>query len=160
MSKKRSLWGLSALLLFGVFAACLMLVLLTGAGSYQRLTQRDQLAYDRRTCVQYIAAKVRQSDRVGAVAVEPFGDAVALTLSEDIEGQEYVTRIYAYDGYLMELFSARDVMLEPEAGAQIMPVKELSVQLDDGRVLLTCVDQAGVETELTLSLRCGKAGMA
>ena len=36
--------GLVALLLLGVFAACVLAVLLTGAGVYQRLTERDQAA--------------------------------------------------------------------------------------------------------------------
>ena len=54
--------GLMALLLFGVFAACVLAVLLTGANAYRRLTQRDQAAYLRRTCVQYLATRVRQAD--------------------------------------------------------------------------------------------------
>ena len=40
--------GLIALLLFGVFAVCVLAVLLTGASAYQRLTQRDMAAYDSR----------------------------------------------------------------------------------------------------------------
>ncbi len=52
--------GLMALLLFGVFAACVLAVLLTGANAYRRLTQRDQEAYLRRTCVQYLATRVRR----------------------------------------------------------------------------------------------------
>ena len=63
--------GLVILLLFGVFATCVLGVLLTGAGAYQRLTQRDRAAYERRICAQYIASRVRQGDVQGGVAVEP-----------------------------------------------------------------------------------------
>lgn len=55
---KHHIDGLVALLLFGVFAACVLVVLLTGADAYRRLTERDQAAYERRTGVQYIATRV------------------------------------------------------------------------------------------------------
>ena len=51
--------GLAALLLFGLFAFCVLAVLLTGAGAYRRLTARDQAAYEWRSCTQYIATRVR-----------------------------------------------------------------------------------------------------
>ena len=75
---KHNIDGLAALLLFGIFAACVLSVLLSGAGAYRRLTQRDLTAYDRRTGLQYIAARVRQADRQGAVTVE--GSVVPLSL--------------------------------------------------------------------------------
>ena len=54
--------GLMALLLFGVFAVCLLMVLLTGADSYQGLTRRDRISDNRRVCAQYLATRVRQAD--------------------------------------------------------------------------------------------------
>ena len=41
---KHNIDGLAALLLFGIFAACVLSVLLSGAGAYRRLTQRDLTA--------------------------------------------------------------------------------------------------------------------
>jgi hypothetical protein len=52
--------GLAALLLFAVFAASVMAVLLTGAKAYRGVTRRDQEAYNARTAVQYVAQRVRQ----------------------------------------------------------------------------------------------------
>ena len=80
--------GLAALLLFGVFAVCVLAVLLTGADAYRRLTQRDQVAFDRRSCVQYIATKVRQADTAGNVAVVEIGGVSSLVMDGD---EEYVT---------------------------------------------------------------------
>ena len=97
--------GLIALLLFGVFAVCVLAVLLTGASAYQRLTQRDMAAYDSRVCIQYIAARVRQADRDNGVSVEPFGGRDALILTE--EGG-YATYVYWHEGYLMELYTSVD----------------------------------------------------
>ena len=89
--------GLLMLLLFGVFAACVLGVLLTGARAYRRLTQRDRAAYEQRICAQYIASRVRQGDVRGGVTVRPFGDTQALTLTSG----GYVTRVYWLEVYLM-----------------------------------------------------------
>ena len=43
--------GVYVLLLFAVFAGCILLVLLFGASAYEKLVERDQAAYDSRTGV-------------------------------------------------------------------------------------------------------------
>ena len=69
--KKPYMEGLLALALFGVFTACILAVLLTGARAYRRLTERDDAAYDRRTALQYAAAKVRQLFAHHGAELEP-----------------------------------------------------------------------------------------
>lgn len=159
-TQKHHIEGLIALLLFGVFAVCLMTVLLTGANAYRSLTDRDQTAYDRRVCAQYLAARVRQADRLDGVAVQPFGDGDALVLIEDIDGYSYATYVYLSDGYLMELFCALDSGLAPDAGERIMPAKGLSLNLDGRRLDVGLTAPDGALTELTLSLRSGEEAAA
>lgn len=144
--------GLLLLLLFGVFAVCVLSVLLTGARAYRRLTLRDQEAYRRRTCVQYIATRVRQGDLEGAVTVEPFGEGDALVMAKD----GYVTRVYWHDGWLMEMYAGEDVQLAPEDGEKIMELDGLAMSMDGG-LLTVEVDggDAGTDT-LRLSLRSGE----
>ena len=92
MSVKRRgyhLEGLMALLLFGVFAVCLLIVLLTGADSYQRLTRRDRASDNRRVCVQYLTTRVRQADAAGGVSAGEFGGGDALLLTQDIGGPSW-----------------------------------------------------------------------
>ena len=143
MSVKRRgyhLEGLMALLLFGVFAVCLLIVLLTGADSYQRLTRRDRASDNRRVCVQYLTTRG--------------GDALLLT--QDIGGTQYVTRIYVSGGYLMELFSAADSEMSPEDGEKLMAAQSLSASLSEGLLELSVTPEDGRPVELTLSLRSGE----
>lgn len=144
--------GLLMLLLFGVFAACVLGVLLTGAGAYRRLTQRDRAAYERRICAQYIAARVRQGDVQRGVAVEPFGDTQALAL----RGGGYITRVYWYEGYLMELYSGEGMQLEPEDGERIMPMGGLSLSMDGGVLTAEITTDAGETDRLFLVPRSGE----
>ena len=131
--------GLLMLLLFGVFAVCVLAVLLTGAKAYRGLTERDQAAYDRRTCVQYIATRVRQGDIEGGITVEPFQDTTALCVTQD----GYVTRVYWHDGYLMELYTSEGAELYPEDGERIMPLESLALTMED-ELLTAEVGTAGV----------------
>ena len=145
--------GLIALLLFGVFAVCVLAVLLTGANAYRRLTDRDQTAYSSRTCVQYVATRVRQADtESGGIAVEDFDGTTALVLPEG----DYVTRVYCCDGYLMELFT--DVLSDmgPADGEKIMEAESLDFRLEDGLLTVTAADGTGTEQTLLLSLRSGE----
>lgn len=156
-TQKHQMEGLIALLLFGVFAVCLMAVLLTGANAYQSLTDRDQAAYDRRVCAQYLAARVRQADRLGGVRVEPFGDGDALLLIDNIDGYDYATYVYVSEGYLMELFCAVDSGLTPDAGSRVMPANGLDLTLEGTQLdlVLTPPDAEASPVSLTLSLRSG-----
>lgn len=148
--------GLLALLLFGVFAVCVLAVLLTGARAYRRLTQRDQAAYDRRVCVQYIATRVRQADSLDSVSVEPFGEGEALVLSE----YGYITRVYYYDGYLMELYASAEEDLRPEDGQQIIATGGVELSLEDGMLSVDVTDSLGRQDSLRLSLRSGEEAAA
>ena len=144
--------GLLMLLLFGVFAACVLGVLLTGAGAYQRLTQRDRESYERRICAQYITSRVHQGDVRGGVTVEPFGQTEALTLTSG----GYVTRVYWYDGYLMELYSGEGIALDPEDGERIMEVGGLSFAMDGGLLTVEITTGAGGTDWLYLKPRGGE----
>lgn len=149
---RHQLDGLLALLIFAVFAACVLAVLLTGARAYKDLTRRDQAAYDSRTCVQYVATRVRQSDTARGIEVAPFEDTQALVLHEE---SGCVTRVYWYDGWLMELYSAPGATLSPEAGTKLLEAERVSFSLEDGLLRAEMVS-GGQESLLCLSLRSGK----
>ena len=141
--------ALAALLLFGIFAACVLAVLLTGADAYRRLTQRDQAAFERRSCVQYLATRVRQSDRVGSICVEDFGGSDALVLDAD---SDYPTWLYCRDGWLMEMYCYYEERLDPEEGIQLMELGELDLSLEDGLLTIDVTAADGTEDTLILSL--------
>lgn len=151
---KHQLDGLMALLLFAIFAVCVLIVLLTGAKAYRRLTARDQEAHQARICVQYLAQRVRQADRRdGIVLEEDFQGTQALLLDAD---QEYVTRVYCYEGYLMELYCEAGAGLGPGDGERIMEAKSLEMDMTGDTIAMKVVTGAQNqerESVLTISLR-------
>lgn len=154
---KHHISGLMALLLFGVFAICILAVLLGATGIYQRLTERDARSYEARTAAMYVTTKVRQNDRAGGIAVEQIGQSDALVLTETVEGETFRTWIYCYDGYLYELFLPADLEAAPEDGERLLPVEHLELSLKDG-LLSAQITQSGESQQLRLTLRSQEVG--
>ena len=152
--------SLLTLLLFGIFAVCILSVLLTGADIYQRLAQRDRRSYDHRTVSQYLSTRVRQADRLGGVQVRTFEGCPALILEEEIDGVAYVTRIYHYDGYIRELFAAAEGDFLPEHGEKILPAGGLLVEWEEPGLVLRILTESGQWQVLQLHLRSGEEGLS
>ncbi len=153
-SKRHSIDGVAALLLFVVFSVCVLGVLLSGAKAYRGLTQRDFLSYEQNTCLQYLTTRIRQSDLAGSVAAEDFDGTPALCLT-DRDG--YVTRVYCYDGSLMELYSSADGLFAPGDGEKLMAAEGLEISMDDGLLRLTLTHPDGRSDQLLFSLRSAEA---
>lgn len=149
--------GLLALLLFGIFAVCVLAILLTGANAYRRLTVRDQAAYNDRTCRQYLETRVRQADAAGGVRVEPFGDTSALVL---LDAFGYETRVYCCNGYLMELYAAPGTDFVPEDGEKVLEIGGMVPSLDNGVLKIALINTDGIERQSYLSLRSGEGAAA
>lgn len=145
--------ALIALLLFGVFAVCVLAVLLTGADAYRRLTLRDQAAYERRACTQYIATKVRQADLADRLSVADMDGVQALVLGGD---EEYVTYIYCYDGWLRELYLWCEEPPAPQDGRELIQAEGLDLSLEDGLLTVRVTQGSGRADTLLLSLRSGE----
>lgn len=154
--KARSAPTVAALLLLAVFAAGILGVLLGGAAAYRRLNQQDQRSFESRTCLQYLATRVRQASGPDAVSIAPFGQVDALVIRQELEGEVFLTRVYCYDGWLMELFSFAEGEQEPRDGEKIMPLSVLTMELQQG-LFTAAVSVQGEELQcLTLSLRGGE----
>ena len=148
--------ALLVLVLLGTFAVCILFVLLTCADAYQRLARRDQLSYDRRTAQQYLTTRVHQADRMDGITIASFGDADALVLREQINGEDYQTLVYCHDGYLRELFALAGSEFTPSDGEKVLQAQSLSLQWQDRLLLLDLTDPSGQTQRITIYPRSGK----
>lgn len=130
--KQLKIGSLLALLLFGVFAVCILLVLLLGADGYQQMRQRDMATYESRTAVQYLTTRLHQADRRAGLEKREFAGLDALVLLEEVDGAAYETKLYCYEGWLMELYTASGSDLAPADGEKILELKEMRLSLEEG----------------------------
>ncbi len=150
---ERPVSAVAALLLFAVFAVGVLCVLLTGAQGYRRLNAREEAAYNSRICAQYLATKLRQAENAGAVDTAAFGDADALQIIQTVEEEVYITRIYCYDGWLMELFTLDGGEFSPEDGERVLPASNLSVSRQEQLLLICITDGSGRQLQLQHALQ-------
>ena len=161
-SKKSNLTALAPLLIFLIFTICILTVLLTGADIYKKISLRDQNSFQRRTTVQYLTTRIRQSDTEGMVFVgdfnaEDMGDTGdTLFLKEEINGRTFFTRIYCHEGYLYELFSEAGLETSKQYGEKILKVNALNFTIR-GNLLYIEVTHADSEIE-TLILQLHSKG--
>jgi len=154
--RKQNITNLAVLVVFTVFAACVLLVLLAGADLYRNLTERDQRSYDRRTAAQYITTRVRQNDCAGEISVTDFHGVSALVLHQEIGQERYETRIYCCEGYIRELFAAAGSDLLPEDGEKLMEADSLAFHLKGAFLSVEITHIDDTTQSLALFLRSGE----
>lgn len=118
--------ALAVLLVFTLYALCVLGVLMAGAETYGSLTQRGTDSFSYRTAVQYVSLKIRQADTSGGILLGDFEGLDALMLPETIGQHTYVTRIYCFDGWLRELYTPEGIAFSPEDGEKLLELTRLS----------------------------------
>lgn len=116
-----------ALLVFAVFALCIWMVLLAGAGVYQELVRSGEENYARHTALRYLTMRVHQAQ---TVEIGDFGGCETLFLEETLGEETYITRVYCYDGQLRELYAESGARLVPADGEPVLKAERLSVSLE------------------------------
>lgn len=115
-----SLDVIAGLILFCIFTVTMLFVLVSGAGAYQNISETMEEQYRERTCLHYIAAKIRHFDDAGQVYVGDFAGQNALYLEEELDGVAYSTVLYAWNGSIRELFTIKGTELAPDDGFEII----------------------------------------
>ena len=150
--------GLGSLVLFAVFALCVLSVLLTGAKVYQSLTQSQEQSHAAHTAAQYIATRIRQGDQLAGVAVEDFQGRDALVFSDKVGGAVYETKIYCHEGWLWELFAQEGANLAPEDGQKLCQAQALEADPPAaGQVTVRLQTPDGQWQTLSFYLHSGEA---
>lgn len=152
--KNAKITGLLVLVVFALFAVCILMVLLTGAKTYEALVNRGDTAYEYRTAARYLAARVQQSDVAGGIFLEDFGGCSTLVLRQEIDGEGYLTRVYCHEGHLRELFTAEGGSFAPEDGEKLLEMESLRFAWEAGGLSARFVTAEGEPVSLYFHLRC------
>ena len=156
----RSVSGVFVFLLIAMYALFSLLLVLIGAGVYQRITDAADYNAQMRTSLTYVASKVRAGDEAGAVTVERVNGVPVLVLGEPYDGEVYYTRIYclpdrgAQGGTLYEMLSMDDgESLDLMDGVPIAEIFAFDVRAADGGLELSVTMPGGAEQSMYLRLR-------
>lgn len=148
---------LFVLSLFCVFAVSSVVLILFGADIYNKTVSSMNDNYASRTSVAYITEKIRQSDRFDSIRIDDSLGYERLLMTRTIDGMEYATSLYEYDGYLYELFARTDIELPIDAGQQVIALTALEFAfVSDNLLKVSFHDETNEKKELYIHLHCSQ----
>lgn len=136
-----------SLALFVLMLGCVLILAMFGARVYRALTENQSRNNAVRASLSYVAARLRTADQTGAVSVEPGPQGDALVLADAGEDTGYETRIYVYDGQLMEEYAASESSFDSAAAQAVARTDTFTVTMDGGLVSVT-TDQGSIRVYL------------
>ena len=137
--KKHVIDFLFPLAVFFVLAASSVAIVVLASGFYSRQVKTSSASYSGRTALAYVTEKMHQNDENGAIADGTFDGENALVIRQRYDEKDYVTYLYAYDGYLRELFIRDGTEAKASDGRKILATKDFEAkETSDGIFHLYC----------------------
>ena len=156
--------GLFVFLLLGIFAVFSTVMVLLGVKAYRSAVERTEAHNNARISSAYIRSMLRADDEKGVFSIEHCEGIVAeeageksvtveaLSLLNNYDGEEYITRIYTYDGFLREWFTHADEPFRPDQGEIVCPAEELTAERS-ASLLTVHLLAGGMQEDVVLALR-------
>lgn len=152
--KKHVIDFLFPLAVFFVLAASSVAIVVLASGFYSRQVKASSDSYSGRTALAYVTEKMHQNDENGAIEDGTFDGENALVIRQRYDEKDYVTYLYAYDGYLRELFIQDGTEAKASDGRKILETKDFEAkEISDGIFHLYCENEDGKKTDTFVSVK-------
>ena len=153
------------LLLLSVFAILSTFLVTVGAQLYRNTVDSAEKNNNTRIMTAVVRSAIWAEDG-GQVEVEPLkysieegpsGELTALTILHEYDGEVFVKRLYAYDGWLRESFTAEDYAFSTDMGDALVEITSFEPELDGHMLKATVVTKEGREEHISVHLWAGGA---
>ena len=156
--KETRLDTIIVLVLLCVFAASVLMTLLLGTRIYSSMSKSSALAYNERTCMSYLAEKLRHNDTRDSVYIGEFDGLNAVFLDTEANSVMYSDIIYCYDGWLWELYCEKDAPFSRTDGTKVIEAESVSFgEPEAGLFHIEATDMSGKDSCMFICLRSGGA---
>ena len=154
----KTIQNVFVLLLLSLFA-CLSTFLVTiGAQLYRGTVDTAENNNTSRIMTAVVRSAIWAEDGGNIVVENVDGwDITALTIINDIEGDRYYKRLFAWEGSLLEVYTDDEIGFDPKYGEPLCDLKEFEPELI-GKVLTVRLKAADdTESTIHMTLRAGGA---
>lgn len=154
----KTIQNVFVLLLLSLFA-CLSTFLVTiGAQLYRGTVDTAENNNTSRIMTAVVRSAIWAEDGGNIVVENVDGwDITALTIINDIEGDRYYKRLFAWEGSLLEVYTDDEIGFDPKYGEPLCELKEFEPELN-GKVLTVRLKAADdTESTIHMTLRAGGA---
>lgn len=143
-NQRPDMTGFCTLGIYALLLAGFLLLVLFGAGTYQKTVKSQRENEDRRAVLSYLSMTLRNHDHAQAVTVEPGPEGDVLVLTDWAGDDAYTTRIYQSEGVLLEEFSKSGAALGQGEIQSIGWCGQFEIEQTDDRNLRLRVEDSSV----------------
>ena len=140
MKKKTSYSGIYIIALTTFFLGCFLLLVLFGTRSYRQVALRQSANNQHRALLSYLQTVTRSSETEIAVGEGEYG--TMLTVADGDTG--FGTRIYIYEGELVEDYGKLSSALMPKGATHIAETKSFEIEEVRDDLLQITTDEGSV----------------
>ena len=128
-------------ILFAILVVALLLSVVAGTSVYRNLNNIRAGADDARLGLSLITNNVRANDAIDAIAVGKGPEGRSLVLVERLDSGTYETRIYSYQGNIVEEYALANAAYTPDKAVMVCASETFEFSYENG--LLTIVTDQG-----------------
>lgn len=139
------------IILFGLVVLFLFVALLFGMDVYKSIDSTRTANDNARLSLSLVANSIRGNDVTDSVGVGNGPEGPSLVLTDTFNETSYETRIYSYQGMVVEEYSLAGTEYTPERAREIVESKEFSFTYSNG--LLTVITDQGETSVVLRSVR-------
>lgn len=125
-------------LLFAVFILVLLIAIVTGTKVYSSLRSMQSNTNDSRLGVSLLSNMVHANDADSSVATGEGPEGRSLVMRQVLESGTYETRIYLYNGYIVEEYTLEGEPYTPDRATQVVASSTFSFAYENGLLSITC----------------------
>lgn len=156
-------------LLLAVFAICAIFLTSLTAQVYRDTVQVSEENNAQRVVDAIVRGAARGED-AGTVSIREEGGTetvdedgtistdrgiTVLTFSNNYEGEVYLRRLFCYDGWLRESFTAEEYGFSPDMGDPLVEITSFEPELNGNLLEASVVTKEGAETKISVHLWAG-----
>ena len=146
---------LAVLLILCIFSAAVLSLLLSGAGTYKNMTEKDRISQEKQIEELFLSNKIFQAENRDKVRVTEESGVEILSVDSVENGEERITRVWFYDGWIRELYSDADYTFTPDDGEKIAKADSMGFEKEDGLLVVSLV-YGGKEDTRYFDMRGGE----
>ena len=135
------------ILLLCVFFAALLLALIAGVAVYKTTSDTQNRVNAQRESLGLITNVVRANDSTGSIATGTGPEGKSLVIVEKLDTGTYETRLYAFEGRILQEYSLASSPYTPEKASVVTESNTFSFSYANGLLTVT-TDQGTAEVAL------------
>jgi len=140
-------------ILLVLFFAVMLAALVSGVSVYQSVASIQNDSSQNRLGLGIITNCARSNDSADALAVGKGPEGDSLVFVERLDSGTYETRIYLYEGKVLQEYSLEDAQYSPEKAVELADTSTFEFEYEDGLLAIT-TDQGTAY----VALRCSQGG--